>query len=135
MDASNFAIGGYYLYQLVSNDNELVIAYGDRKLPKAELMYPTREKELLAALYAMELWKVDLIEKPFFDNTEHPSCSMAKYPGFIKPMFRWIPGESNILADSISRNQASSISLQDLLLQLADRKDVLDEEVDSLFAL
>ncbi|CAK4618454.1 unnamed protein product, partial [Aphanomyces euteiches] len=47
-------------------------------------------------------------------------------------MFRWIPGESNILADSISRNQASSISLQDLLLQLADRKDVLDEEVDSL---
>ncbi|CAK4731718.1 unnamed protein product, partial [Aphanomyces euteiches] len=53
-----------------------------------------------------------------------------------------IPGDSSVVADSVSRNpsweladKVSSISLQVLSLQLVDRKDVLDEEDDSLIAL
>ncbi|KAE9086607.1 hypothetical protein PF002_g25045 [Phytophthora fragariae] len=52
VDASDFAIGGY-LFQLDENKAEKVIAYGGRKLSKPEMVYPTREKELLAALHAM----------------------------------------------------------------------------------
>ncbi|KAG3097428.1 hypothetical protein PI125_g15701 [Phytophthora idaei] len=61
VDASDFAIGRY-LFQLHGNGNERIIAYGGRKLTKPELIYPTREKELLAALYAMRSWKVYLID-------------------------------------------------------------------------
>ncbi|GMF30442.1 unnamed protein product [Phytophthora lilii] len=70
VDASDFAIGGY-LFQLVDDNSERIIAYGGQKLTQAELVYPTREKELLAALHAMRTWKVLLIDKPFFINTDH----------------------------------------------------------------
>jgi len=59
MDASDFAVGGY-LFQLVKKGNECIIAYGGRKLTAPEVLYPTREKELLEALYGMRLWKVYL---------------------------------------------------------------------------
>ncbi|KAG2999222.1 hypothetical protein PC123_g6221 [Phytophthora cactorum] len=52
MDASDYAVGGY-LYQLDDEGQECSIVYGDRQLSTAEIKYPTREKELLAALYAM----------------------------------------------------------------------------------
>ncbi|GMF30723.1 unnamed protein product [Phytophthora lilii] len=61
VDASDFA----------NDDSERIIAYGGRKLTQAELVYPAREKELLAALHAMRTWKVFLIDKPFFINTAH----------------------------------------------------------------
>ncbi|KAE9050479.1 hypothetical protein PR001_g2343 [Phytophthora rubi] len=62
MDASDYAVGGGYLFQLDPNGHEQVIAYGGRKLTSAERMYPTRENELLAALHAMRTWKVYLID-------------------------------------------------------------------------
>jgi hypothetical protein len=37
----------------------------------AESMYPTQEKELLAALHAVRTWKVYLMDKPFYVNTDH----------------------------------------------------------------
>ncbi|GMF46936.1 unnamed protein product [Phytophthora fragariaefolia] len=54
VDASDFAIGGY-LFQLDDYGREQIIAYGGRKLNRAELIYPTQEKELLAALNAMRV--------------------------------------------------------------------------------
>ena len=70
MDASDFAIGGY-LFQIDESGKEKIICYGGRKLSDAELIYPTREKELLASLYAMRCWKTYLIDKPFYINTDH----------------------------------------------------------------
>ncbi|KAE9299147.1 hypothetical protein PR003_g23072 [Phytophthora rubi] len=61
MDASAFAIGGY-LFQYDDSGRERIIAFNGRKLSRAELIYPTREKELLAALHAMRVWKVYLID-------------------------------------------------------------------------
>ncbi|OWZ03692.1 polyprotein [Phytophthora megakarya] len=69
-DASDYAVGGY-LFHVDSQDKERVIAYGGRKLSTAERMYPTREKELLAALHAMRIWKPYLIDKPFYLDTYH----------------------------------------------------------------
>ncbi|OWZ05219.1 hypothetical protein PHMEG_00022729 [Phytophthora megakarya] len=50
---------------------ERIIAFGGRKMTSAELMYLTREKELLAALHAMRTWLVYLLDKPFYINTDH----------------------------------------------------------------
>lgn len=70
VDASGFAIGGY-LFQYDDAGRERIFAYGGRKLTQAELIYPTREKELLVALHAMRSWKVYLFEKPLYLNTDH----------------------------------------------------------------
>ncbi|ETI55875.1 hypothetical protein F443_01466 [Phytophthora nicotianae P1569] len=58
VDASDFAIG-VYIYQLDDNGTEKVIAYFGRKLSKPELVYPTREKELLAALHFLSGFPVN----------------------------------------------------------------------------
>jgi hypothetical protein len=139
MDASDYAVGGY-LFQLDANGREQVIAYGGRKLTTAERMYPTREKELLAALHVMRTWKVYLIDKPFYIDTDHQTlesilqqttCSqrLARWlneMSFFQPRFRWIPGETNIVADAISRSpqleesdQPAHVSLGALLSQLS----------------
>ncbi|KAJ0391720.1 hypothetical protein P43SY_011382 [Pythium insidiosum] len=142
MDASDYAVGGY-LFQVDDAGKERVIGYGGRKLNNAERMYPTREKELLAALHAMHTWKVYLIDKPFFVDTDHKTletllrqstCSqrLARWLNelsFYQPIFRWIPGETNIVADALSRSAqsteqpASHVSLSSLLAQLTARAD------------
>ncbi|GMF46627.1 unnamed protein product [Phytophthora fragariaefolia] len=137
MDASDYAVGGF-LYQVDEAGKEQVISYGGRKLGEAEKMYPTREKELLAALHAMRLWRVYLIDKPFFVNTDHrtlqsileqKTCSqrLARWLnelGSYRSLFRWIPGTSNVVADAISRilllslqNQLNTCLLQQLTSQ------------------
>ncbi|GMF53320.1 unnamed protein product [Phytophthora fragariaefolia] len=134
-DASDYAVGGY-LYQLDDHAQERIIAYGDRKLSLAELKYPTREKELLAVMYAMRTGKVYLIDKTFLINTDHrtlesilqqKTCSqrLASWLnelGMYQPIFKWIEGDSNTVADFLSRNPAwkqdsASISLIELLKQ------------------
>ncbi|OWZ01386.1 reverse transcriptase [Phytophthora megakarya] len=115
MDASDFAIGGY-LFQR-DEQGERIITYGGRKLTRAEVIYPTREKELLAALHAMRMWKVYLIDRPFYINTDHhtiatilqqQTCSqrLARWLNelaLFQPMFHWIEGTSKVVADMISR--------------------------------
>ncbi|KAE9273772.1 hypothetical protein PR003_g29801 [Phytophthora rubi] len=115
VDASDFAIGGY-LFQHDENKAEKVIAYGGRKLSKPEMVYPTREKELLAALHAIQ-----------------QTCSqrLARWLNelaLFQPLFKWVPGPSNVIADAISRRQDwndgtfRSISLSELLHALSDSK-------------
>ncbi|OWZ04311.1 LOW QUALITY PROTEIN: Pol Polyprotein [Phytophthora megakarya] len=67
---ADFAVGGY-LFQVYVDDHENVIAYGDRKLSKPEMPYPTWEKELIATLHAMRTWKVYLLDRPFYLNADH----------------------------------------------------------------
>ncbi|POM69481.1 Reverse transcriptase [Phytophthora palmivora] len=136
VDASDFAIGGY-LFQYDGSGREQIIAYGGRKLSRAELIYPTRKKELLAALHAMRTWKVYLIDKPFYLNTDHrtiesllkqQTCSqrLARWLNelaLFQPRFKWVPGSTNIIADCISRRPdwsdgtSRAISLSELLRQ------------------
>ena len=147
MDASDFAVGGY-LFQLDKEGHERIIAYGGRKMTREELAYPTREKELLAALHGMRLWRVYLIDKPFYINTDHhtlasiltqTTCSqrLARWLNelsLFQPRFKWIPGSTNVVADSISRNPdwndgtARTISLLELIQSLQRPTDRLEEE-------
>ncbi|GMF47113.1 unnamed protein product [Phytophthora fragariaefolia] len=151
VDASDFSIGGY-LFQHDDAGRERIIAYGERKLTQAELIYPTREKELLAALHAMRSWEVYLIDKPFYLNTDHrtiesilqqQTCSqrLARWLNKLslyQPRFKWVAGSTNIVADSVSRRpdwsdgSSRAISLSELLHQLTAQ--IPDTEPSSLFA-
>jgi hypothetical protein len=112
-------------------------------------MYPTREKELLAALHAMRVWKPYLIDRPFFVNTDHKTlesilsqttCSqrLARWLNelsFFQPQFRWIPGDTNVIADALSRSPqlkdgdlASHVSLAALLDKLSNQQSVLSAD-------
>ncbi|KAE9284771.1 Transposon Ty3-G Gag-Pol polyprotein [Phytophthora rubi] len=150
MDASDFAIGGY-LFQYDDSGRERIIAFNGRKLSRAELIYPTREKELLAAQHAMRVWKVYLIDRPFFINTDHrtiegilqqQTCSqrLARWLNelaLFQPQFKWVPGATNVVADTISRNPSwndgtsRAVSLSALLKSLTGPEPT-DEE--ALFA-
>ncbi|OWY95383.1 Retrotransposon protein, Ty3-gypsy subclass [Phytophthora megakarya] len=141
MGASDYAVGGY-LYQLDSEGKEKVIACSGKKLSSAELIEGVLE--LLAALHAMQVWRVYLIDKPFFVNTDHrplqsileqKTCSqrLARWLNELdlyQPRFRWILGNTNIVADAISRNGAfqpdastHNVSLAGLLRQLTSNEE------------
>jgi RNase H-like domain found in reverse transcriptase/Integrase zinc binding domain/Reverse transcriptase (RNA-dependent DNA polymerase)/Chromo (CHRromatin Organisation MOdifier) domain len=136
MDASDFAIGGV-LFQLDDQLIEHPIAYTGRKLSQCELLYPVREKELLAIVHALRIWRPYLLDKPFVVETDHQTlqelltqrtCTqrLARWLNLIseyRPEFRWIPGETNATADGLSRRcdffpedgPASSVSMRELL--------------------
>lgn len=149
MDASDYAVGGH-LFQLDDQNRERIITYGGRKLSAAERMYPTREKELLAALHAMRMWKAYLIDRPFYINTDHrtlesilqqTTCSqrLARWLdelSLFQPKFRWISGDTNVVADAISRypqldasDSPAHVSLGSLLAQLNAQQSTVSPEV------
>ncbi|POM75918.1 Reverse transcriptase [Phytophthora palmivora] len=111
MDASNFAIGGVLFQEEVELEHP--IAYTGRKKKPAELNYPVREQELLAILHALKTWCVYLLDKSFTVETDHKSIEMiltqkttnrriARWFSELaefQPLFKWIPGETNTVAD------------------------------------
>ncbi|POM73481.1 Putative retroelement [Phytophthora palmivora] len=112
MDASNFAIGGVLFQEEVELEHP--IAYTGRKKKPAELNYPVREQELLAIMHALKTWRVYLLDKPFTVETDHKSIEMiltqkttnrriARWFNELaefQPLFKWIPGETNTVADA-----------------------------------
>jgi hypothetical protein len=119
MDASDFAIGGV-LFQMEEHNAQLVerlAAFQGRKYKGAEQNYSIREKELLAILFGLRVWRVYLLDKPFIVETDHKSLEsvfsqksisrriarwydeLSEYP----VTFKYIPGPTNTVADGISR--------------------------------
>lgn len=153
MDASDYAIGGV-LFQRDETDKEHPIAYTGRKLNKAELNYTVREKELLAIIHALQKWRPYLLDKAFTVETDHKSlqelltqrkCTqrLARWLNFLsqyKPEFKWIPGNTNVTADGISRRHdlapsdspASCVDLRQLLKSIIDGDDNLSDIEDTL---
>jgi hypothetical protein len=153
MDASDYAIGGV----LFQNDDlgvEHPIAYAGRKMQRAELLYPVREKELLAIMFALRTWRSYLLDQPFTVETDHKTlqelltqqtCTqrLARWLNLLsefRPSFKWIPGNTNDTADGISRRvdfqpphgPASSVGLRDLLRSILSTEPNTDENADSI---
>ena len=142
MDASDYAVGGV-LYQIGEDGLEHPIAFTGRKMNRAELNYPVREKELLAIIFALKTWRTYLLDQPFTVETDHQtlqdlltqrSCSqrLARWLNLLsefQPQFKWIPGSTNDTADGISRRHdfqptdrpASSVDLRQLLRTILDQ--------------
>ena len=114
-DASEEAIGAV-LTQDHGGDYHPV-AYESRKLTAAEKNYPTHEKELLAIIHALAVWRHYLEGQHFKCITDHNSLRyISTQPNLSKRQARWVEklqqfdvdieyksGSSNTVADALSR--------------------------------
>lgn len=144
MDACDYALGGV-LFQIDDQGREQPVAYTGRKFTRQELKYPVREKELLAIMHALHVWRPYLIDHGFTVETDHRSlegiltqkqCTqrLARWLNTLseyRPIFKWIPGDTNVVADGLSRHpafeptsRASQVDMRDLLRSiLAEERD------------
>ena len=117
-DASDFAMGA--VLSQVWEDGEHPIAYESRKMNATKMNYPTHERELLAVIHALRVWRHYLLGKRFKIFTDHHSLKyLMTQPNLSKRQARWVemlaefdfevvhrPGKSNVVADALSRLNA-----------------------------
>jgi transposase InsO family protein len=144
-DASDTAIGAVLSQDHGKGDQP--IAFESRKLNSAELNYATHEKELLAIVHAIKLWRPYLEEKLFTIITDHAALKFIKSQSNLsRRQARWLevlqssnfdvkyrPGKTNVVADALSRiPQLSNINTFNT--NLIDKELIINEyKNDSYF--
>ncbi len=113
-DASDFAIGAV-LYQKDAASGELrPIAYESHKLSDVQRRYATHERELLAVVHALKVWRMYLVGVPVTVRTDHaalewfhtqPKLSQRQARWSIAMQehnvtFKYVPGRVNVVAQS-----------------------------------
>src|SRR6185436_14811233 len=114
------------------------------KLSAAEQKYPVHEKELLAIVHAIKLWRPYLEGQKFTVITDHAALEYINtQPNLSKRQARWLdvlqsstykvkyrPGKTNVVADALSRKaQLKNITtinvelIDELLLYKAYQED------------
>lgn len=114
-DASDKAIS-YILGQKDDQGREYVVVYGGKSLSDAEKRYHTSEKECLAILRDVEVYRPYLDNSLFTVVTDHNALTWLKTAKLSKRLERWAlklqelnydivhrPGKSNVVADCLSR--------------------------------
>ena len=145
-DASDFAIGAVLTQD--QGKGEQPVAYESRKLSPAEQNYPIHEKELLAIVHAIRLWRMYLEGRRFTVITDHASLEYIKTQNNLsRRQARWLetlqandfevkykPGKTNVVADALSR-QSHLSAITTLTTRLADDQ-IFEEgyEKDKYFA-
>jgi hypothetical protein len=113
-DASDFAVGAVLSQDQGQGDQP--VAFESRKLSPAELNYPVHEKELLAIVHALRLWKTYLEGQRFTVITDHASLEYIKTQhNLSRRQARWLetlqsfdfevryrPGKTNVVANALS---------------------------------
>jgi hypothetical protein len=111
IDASDLAIG------TVLMQDKRVIAYESRKLSSVELNYPVHEKELLAVIHSLKVWRHYLLKVKFKIETDHQSLRyLSTQSNLSRRQCRWmellqefdfdieyIKGKENMVAGALSR--------------------------------
>ena len=115
-DASDYAIGGV-LSQLIDGI-EHVIAYESRKMQPAERNYPAHDREMLAVIHCMRVWRHHLQgPHPVLIRTDNIAVSHFRTQKLLnKRQARWMEfmeefwyvlehkaGKTNVVADALSR--------------------------------
>ena len=122
-DASGFALGS-----ILCNKDNRPIAYASRTLNKAELNYPTIEKEMLAIVWSVKYFRPYLFGKRFkifsdhrplvyLFNMSNPSSRLTKFRLILEEYdfeIIYIKGKDNVGADALSRVVVSSEELKDM---------------------
>ena len=120
-DASGIAIGA-----VLSNKDMRPIAYASRPLNKAELNYPTIQKELLAIVWGVKYFRPYLYGRRFTIRTDHkpllylfgikdPSSRLVKFRLTLEEYdfkIEYVKGHENVSADALSRICISSDDLK-----------------------
>lgn len=110
-DASDTAVGAVLL------QNGHPIAYESRKFSGAERNYHTTDRELVAIIHALQVWRCYLEGAQFKVKCDHQALSFLKTKSMVSPrQARWIeflerfdlqidhvPGKVNAVADALSR--------------------------------
>ncbi|KAA0060640.1 uncharacterized protein E6C27_scaffold22G005260 [Cucumis melo var. makuwa] len=113
IDASDYALGGVLL------QNGHPIAYESRKLNAAGRRYTVSEKEMLAVVHCLRVWRQYLLGSSFVVKTDNSAtCHFFTQPKLTSKQARWEEflaefdfefehkkGSSNQAADALSRKQ------------------------------
>lgn len=122
-DASRVAIGA-----VLSNSNDLPVAYSSRPLSKAEKNYAIIELELLAIVWAVQHFRPYLFGRKFEILTDHrplvylfgmrdPSSRLLKFRLKLEDFdftIRYVKGTDNVTADALSRIVITSDELKEI---------------------
>lgn len=145
-DASGTAIGS-----VLCNKDRRPIAYASRPLNKAELNYPTIQKELLAVVWSVKHFRPYLYGKSFTILTDHkpllylfsmkdPASRLIKFRLQLEEYdykVTYIRGKDNTSADALSRVTITSDELKQLnetifvMTRAQKRKNEEEEKVVS----
>lgn len=117
-DASDYAIGGCLFQRDDQTGERRFIAFCSRVLRGAELSYSVTEKEGLAVVYALQLWRTILLGREVVVVTDHKALSFIMTTNIKSGrLYRWVmaiqefdvtiehcKGKDNLLADFLSRS-------------------------------
>lgn len=115
VDASAYAIGAVIMQD--QGKGLQPIAYESRKLSPAEMNYPVHDREMLAIIHALRVWRHYLEGPPILGITDHDSLRhFMTQPQLTRRQARWMeylqdydidikyqPGKMNVVADALSR--------------------------------
>src|SRR5207302_9732052 len=110
-DASDFAVGA------VLSQEGKPVAFESRQMSPAEKNYAVHEKELLAIVHALKVWRHYLEGQEFNVITDHQSLQYLQTQDKLnRRQARWVellqayhfnilykPGKTNVVADALSR--------------------------------
>ena len=114
-DASDIALGAVLSQDQGKGDQP--VAFESRKLSPAEKKYSVHEKELLAIIHALKVWRVYLEGNRITIITDHASLEYLQTQHTLsRRQVRWLetlqaqdfvikyrPGKDNVVADALSR--------------------------------
>ena len=143
-DASDFAVGGV-LQQYIDNVWQPLSLFS-KKLNPAETRYSAFDRELLAVYATIRHFRHNLEGRNFFVNTDHkpltfvmssvterPSLRQSRQLAFIAEFttdIRYVEGETNFVADALSR---PSVSVIDNTSAINNKELSADQALDAEF--